>query len=318
MRIVFAGTPEFAASHLEALIQAGFDVCSVWSQPDKPGKRGNHPVASAVKRLANKHNISVYQPASLDQAAISYLGSLAPDIMVVVAFGQILPETALQLPTYGCLNVHASILPRWRGAAPIQRAIQAGDEETGVTIMQMDPGLDTGDILLIERCALERHDSTASLTQKLAILGPKALIKALNMIASGAAKPIAQADSGATYARKLTKQEAVIDWSLAAIEIERNIRMLNPSPVAFTWLNSLRVKVWQAECCNMKGNSEAAAGEILALEKDGLFVACGTGVLQITAIQIPIGKGKVLSAGDLCNSRQNLFRRGEILQAATN
>jgi len=318
MRIVFAGTPEFAASHLEALIQAGHDVCSVWTQPDKPGKRGKRPVVSAVKELAFTHNIPVFQPSSIDQIAINHLGSLAPDIMVVVAFGQILPKKALQVPNIGCINVHASILPRWRGAAPIQRAIQAGDEETGVTIMQMDPGLDTGDILMIGRCALEKLDNTASLTLKLSALGSKTLLKALDMISSGAAKPIAQSDAGTTYARKVTKHEAAIDWSLAAIEIERNIRMLNPSPVAFTWLGSLRVKVWQAEWCNVKRSCEAVHGEILSLEKSGLYVACGTGVLQITALQIPIGKGKILSAVDLCNSRRDLFAPGEILQAAAN
>jgi methionyl-tRNA formyltransferase len=316
MRIVFAGTPEFAASHLDALLRAGFDVCSVWTQPDKPGRRGKHPVASAVKRLAGTHGISVYQPATIDQAAIRHLDSLEPDIMVVVAFGQILPEAALEVPAYGCINVHASILPRWRGAAPIQRAIQAGDTKTGVTIMQMAAGLDTGDILLVAPCDLEQQDNTASLTQKLAIIGSKTLIDALNMISSGAIRPIAQADTGATYARKLTKQEAAIDWSLTATEIDRNIRMLNPSPVAFTWLDTLRVKVWQAECCNVTRSSAAVAGEILALEKDGLFVACGNGVLRITALQIPIGKGRVLSPTDLCNSRQDLFVPGKILLTA--
>ncbi|MDK1023414.1 MAG: methionyl-tRNA formyltransferase [Gammaproteobacteria bacterium] len=318
MRIVFAGTPEFAASHLDALIQAGFEVCSVWTQPDKPGKRGTQPVPSAVKRLASRHNISVYQPARIDRVAIKRLSSLQPDIMAVVAYGQILPKAALQIPTYGCINVHASILPRWRGAAPIQRAIQAGDDTTGITIMQMDPGLDTGDILTVERCSLEKQDTSASLMQKLSLLGPKTLIKTLRLISSGAVKPIKQSDTGATYARKLTKQEAAIDWSLTAIEIERNIRMLNPSPVAFTWLNSLRVKLWQAECCNMKRVTDAVAGEILGLQKDGLFIACGTGVLKITALQIPIGKGKILSATDLHNSRRDLFVQREILQATAN
>jgi methionyl-tRNA formyltransferase len=317
MRLVFAGTPEFAASHLDALILAGFDVCSVWTQPDKPGKRGKRLVASTVKRLAIDHKISVYQPEAMDQVAIRHLEALAPDIMVVVAFGQILPKAALQVPTYGCINVHASLLPRWRGAAPIQRAIQAGDTETGVTIMQMDPGLDTGDMLMTARCSLEKWDNTASLMHKLAILGPKTLIKALTLISSGAAKPIAQPDTGATYAHKLTKQEAAIDWSLSATEIETSIRMLNPSPVAFTWLNSLRIKVWRAEQCEVGRGLEAVDGEILNFDKEGLFIACGTGVLQITALQLPIGKGKVLSAVDLYNSRKDLLVRGQILQAVT-
>lgn len=318
MRIVFAGTPEFAASHLDALMQAGFEVCGVWTQPDKPGKRGKQPVASAVKSLGAIYDISVYQPSTIDQEAINWLGSLKPDIMVVVAFGQILPAAALQIPTYGCINVHASILPRWRGAAPIQRAIQAGDNETGVTIMQMDAGLDTGDILMIERCSLDKQETSASLMQKLSLLGPKVLISTLRAISSGAITPITQSDTGATYARKLTKREAAIDWSLAALEIERNIRMLNPSPVAFTWLKSLRVKLWQAECCNMARGTDAVSGEILALEKDGLFIACGTGVLKITSIQIPMGKGSILSASDLHNSRRDLFVPREILHAAAN
>jgi len=317
MRIVFAGTPEFAASHLNALVQAGFDICCVWTQPDKPGKRGKRPVASAVKRSAAVHNIEVYQPSQIDQTAISYLDSVAPDIMVVVAFGQILPKAALEIPTYGCINVHASILPRWRGAAPIQRAIQAGDKETGVTIMQLDAGLDTGDMLMTATCALEKQDTTASLMQELAILGPKTLIKALNLISSGAAKPTAQAETGATYAHKLTKQEAAIDWARSAAEIERNVRMLNPSPVAFTWFKSLRIKVWQAQCSDLERSLEAIDGEILALDKGGLLIACGTGVLQITALQIPIGKGKVLSAMDLYNSRRDLFVQGEILRATS-
>jgi methionyl-tRNA formyltransferase len=316
MRIVFAGTPEFAASHLEALLRSDFNICSVWTRPDKPGKRGKRPVASAVKTLASDHNISVYQPVTIDPEAIDHLKALAPDIMVVVAFGQILPETALLVPTWGCVNVHASILPRWRGAAPIARAIQAGDTETGVTIMQMDPGLDTGDILLTGRCVLEKQETTDSLTRKLAVLGSETLIKALELISSGAAEPVPQTDAGATYAHKLTKQEALIDWSLSAIEVERNIRMLNPSPVAFTWLDSLRVKVWQAECCDADRKPGAVDGEILSLAKKGLFVACGVGVLQVTALQLPIGKGKVLSAVDLYNSRRDLFVPGRILQKA--
>ncbi len=315
MRIVFAGTPRFASDHLDALVQAGFEVCNVWTRPDKPGKRGRQLIASPVKKLAIEYGITVYQPAFLDRSAADHLGRLKPDIMVVVAFGQILPEAVLKCPGYGCINVHTSILPRWRGAAPVQRAIQAGDTETGVSIIQMDAGLDTGAILASKRCAVDNQDNSATLLQKLSSIGPKLLIDTLKQISDNAVTPVVQSSDGITYARKLTKQEAAIDWSGTASEVDRNIRMLNPSPVAFTWIHDLRIKVWRAECCELTMDTDTGPGTILDLKKDGLYVACGAGVLRLTALQIPLGKGKILTASDLYNSRKDLFVQGDVLRA---
>ncbi len=248
LRIIFAGTPDFAARHLQALIQSEHQIVGVYSQPDRPAGRGKKLKASEVKELALEHNLPVFQPQSLkNDEALAELTSLNADIMIVVAYGLILPKAILEAPRLGCLNVHGSILPRWRGAAPIQRAIWAGDEQTGVTIMQMDEGLDTGDMLHISRCAISTTETSASLYTKLAELGPEALIETINKLANGEITPEPQNNELANYAKKLSKEEANIDWSMSALQIERNIRSFNPWPVCFTQMGGQTVKIHQAQ-----------------------------------------------------------------------
>ncbi len=317
MNIVFAGTPEFAASHLDHLIQAGHAISGVWTQPDKPGKRGRKQIASPVKVLAEQHHLQVFQPVRFDEKAITQLADLRPDVMIVVAYGQILPAAALAIPGFGCLNVHASILPRWRGAAPIQRAIQAGDAESGISIMQMDAGLDTGDILAVESCVLSPAETTGTLSLRLSRIGLHALTRTLEALTLGTIRPVKQDAEKATYATKVLKQEAQIDWSLSAAQIARNVRMLNPSPTAYTWLKDLRVKIWLAHASDQARPKEARNGQILDLSPSGIFVATANGVLVITQLQIPLGKGSLLTPADVCNARRDLFAPGTILASTS-
>ncbi|AOT06393.1 methionyl-tRNA formyltransferase [Pseudoalteromonas luteoviolacea] len=298
LRIVFAGTPDFAARHLQALLDSHHDVVAVYSTPDKPAGRGKKLKASEVKTLALEHDLPVIQPASLksDEAA-QQLAALNADVMVVVAYGLLLPKAILETPKLGCLNVHGSILPRWRGAAPIQRAIWAGDKETGVTIMQMDEGLDTGDMLHIATCPIDAHETSASLYAKLAELGPSALVETLDALGAGNITPEVQDDASSNYAKKLSKQEADIDWTMDAEQIERNIRAFNPWPMCFTQMQSQTVKIWQASVIDQQGE----AGTVLSADKQGIVVACGTHALQITQLQ-PQGK-KPMSAQDFLNGR---------------
>jgi methionyl-tRNA formyltransferase len=312
MNIVFAGTPEFAATHLEHLIQAGHTLSGVWTQPDKPGKRGTQSVPSAVKLLAEQHHLQVFQPARFGDEAIKRLTDLNPDVMIVVAYGQILPAAALPIPRFGCLNVHASILPRWRGAAPIQRAIQAGDMESGVSIMQMDAGLDTGDILAVESCVLSPTETSGSLTNRLARIGTHALSRTLEALVQGTLRPVKQDPDKAVYAAKVQKKEARIDWDISADQIARNVRMLNPSPTAYTWLNDLRVRVWLAHASDQSVPEGACNGQILELSPSGIYVATHQGVLVITQLQIPLGKGSLLTPKDICNARRELFAPGAV------
>jgi len=298
LRIVFAGTPDFAARHLQALIDSQHEVIAVYSQPDRPAGRGKKLKASEVKQLAVENNIDVYQPESLKvESEQQILADLNADIMVVVAYGLILPQTILDTPRLGCINVHGSILPRWRGAAPIQRAIWAGDKESGVTIMQMDLGLDTGDMLNITKCDIAQDETSASLYTKLAELGPKALIETLSELADGTAKAEVQDEAQANYAHKLSKQEADIDWSMDAVQIERNIRSFNPWPVCFTQMSGNTVKVYQAEVVELTGQP----GTVLASDKTGITIASGQHALKITQLQ-PQGK-KPMSAQDFLNGR---------------
>ena len=308
LRIVFAGTPDFAAQHLDALIKSHHDVIAVYSQPDRPAGRGKKLKASEVKQLALTHDIPVYQPENFkSDKAKQQLADLDADIMVVVAYGLLLPKAVLETPKLGCINVHGSILPRWRGAAPIQRAIWAGDAETGVTIMQMDEGLDTGDMISIATCPIEAHDTSASLYSKLAELGPTALIDTLATIADGTANAEKQNDKLANYAKKLSKDEANIDWQMPAQQIERNIRAFNPWPICFTQMQGNTVKIYAAELVNLDGN----VGEVLAADKTGITVATGEGALKITQLQ-PQGK-KPMSVQDFLNGRADWVTVGTIL-----
>ena len=308
LRIIFAGTPDFAARHLQALINSEHQIVGVYSQPDRPAGRGKKLKASEVKALALEHDLPVFQPQSLKtDEALEELSSLNADIMIVVAYGLILPKAILDAPRLGCLNVHGSILPRWRGAAPIQRAIWAGDQQTGVTIMQMDEGLDTGDMLHISRCPIDSTETSASLYTKLAELGPDALIDTINRLANGDITPEPQNDADANYAKKLSKDEANIDWSMDAEQIERNIRAFNPWPVCFTQMRGNTVKIYQASVVEQSG----AAGTVLASDKNGIVVACGKHALSISELQ-PQGK-KPMAINDFLNGRSDWVTPGTVL-----
>lgn len=308
LRIIFAGTPDFAARHLQALIDSEHHVVGVYSQPDRPAGRGKKLKASEVKELALANVLPVFQPASLkNDDALSELSSLNADIMIVVAYGLLLPKAILEAPRLGCLNVHGSILPRWRGAAPIQRAIWAGDDETGVTIMQMDEGLDTGDMLHISRCPIDATETSASLYTKLAELGPTALVETIAKLANGEITPQVQDDTLANYAKKLSKDEANIDWSMDALQIERNIRAFNPWPVCFTQMGENTVKIYQADVVEQQGTP----GTILNSDKHGIVVACGTHALKITQLQ-PQGK-KPMAVTDFLNGRSDWVTPGSVL-----
>ena len=306
MKILFAGTPQFAVDHLSALANSPHEVVAVITQPDKPGKRGKKPVPSPVKQYALHQELDVLQPDRLKATDIS---ALAFDLLVVVAYGQILRNDVLDMPTNGCINVHASLLPRWRGAAPIQRSILAGDTETGICIMQMDAGLDTGDLLLCEKVSISSGDTSATLGQRLAEAGSIALLKVIDQIDQGAAVPIPQEDSGVTYAKKIKKDEGKIDWCSSSVEIARQINAFNPDPVAFTHLDTMRVRIWEAS--SLPGKPSKQPGEILLLSRRGIEVACGNGILLISAIQLPLGKGAMLSGADLLNARRDLVAAGK-------
>lgn len=306
MNIIFAGTPAFAAAHLSALIDSPHDVIAVITQPDKPGKRGKKTVPSAVKQVALANNLPVLQPRKLDVADIS---GYTVDLLIVVAFGQILTKDILDYPRLGCINVHASLLPRWRGAAPIQRAIQAGDHETGICIMQMNEGLDTGDVLVAAPVAIENNETTATLIDKLTSAGVASLLQTVPKIAASTCVAVPQQDHGATYATKLSKDEANINWCDKVINIDRTIRAFNPEPVAFSHLQELRIKVWAAQI--VESSIDAPPGEILKLDSLGVHVAASNGEVILQQLQIPLGKGKVLSSKDILNSRSELFRAGK-------
>ncbi len=293
MKIIFAGTPEFSAVALESLLASSHEVIAVYTQPDRPAGRGRKLTASPVKALAQSHAIPVYQPLSLkDTAAQQELAALQADIMVVVAYGLILPEAVLQAPSYGCLNIHASILPRWRGAAPIQRAILAGDAQSGVTIMQMDAGLDTGDMLRIERCDIAPDDTGSSLHDKLAKIGAEALLQTLADIQSGAVQAQPQDDSLAVYAHKLDKQEARIDWQQDAAAIVRKIQAFNSWPVAYTDYKGKSLRLWRACLVDTVANN-APPGTVIAESAAGIDIAAENGVVRILELQMP-GKKRIM------------------------
>ncbi len=308
LRIVFAGTPEFAAAHLQALLQAGLNVVAVYSQPDRPAGRGHKLTPSAVKQLALQHDLPVYQPQTLrTPEAQTELAALQPDLLVVVAYGLILPQAVLDIPRLGCINSHASLLPRWRGAAPIQRAIEAGDAETGVTVMRMEAGLDTGPMLLKSRTPISAGDTGGSLHDRLAGLGPQAVLEAIDGLAAGTLQGEVQDDSLATYAHKLDKTDARIDWSRPAHELANMIRAFNPWPLAHARWQEQPLKVWAAEVEAGRGQP----GEILDCSKQGLLVACGEQALRLTRLQLP--GGKPLAFADLYNARRDQFVPGQSL-----
>lgn len=309
LRIVFAGTPEFAAQHLAALLADDqFEVVAVYTQPDRPAGRGKKLHASAVKQLALDHHLPVEQPLSFKSIdAQQQLQRYNPDVMVVVAYGLLLPQAVLDIPKFGCINVHGSLLPRWRGAAPIQRALWAGDKETGVAIMQMEAGLDTGPVLLEARLPILADDTSASLYEKLAQLGPTALCDALHQLPDLLSKAQPQNDSLATYAHKLSKEEAQLDWQRPADELERWVRAFNPWPIC--WLvaaNGAVIKVWRAQVEAVP--SKQPAGTVLRADKRGIAIQTAQGALLLTQLQ-PAGK-KPMSAVDFLNGRSDCFPVG--------
>ncbi|PTD94997.1 methionyl-tRNA formyltransferase [Pseudothauera lacus] len=286
LRVAFAGTPEFAAQALQAILAAGFEVPLVLTQPDRPAGRGMKLTPSAVKQVALAHGIAVDQPERLrtpEQRAA--LAAAAPDVLVVAAYGLLLPAEVLALPRLGCINIHASLLPRWRGAAPIHRAIEAGDAHTGITIMQMDEGLDTGAMLIARSLPIHPHDTTASLHDRLAALGAELVVEALRRLPEGLpATP--QPDEGVTYAAKIAKAEAAIDWRRPAAQIERTMRAFDPFPGATGSLRDTAIKCWTGEVVAAAG----APGEVLAVGADGIVVACGADALRLTVLQRPGSK----------------------------
>nr|WP_319527077.1 methionyl-tRNA formyltransferase [Pseudomonas laurentiana] len=308
MRIVFAGTPEFAAEHLKALLDSPYDIVAVYTQPDRPAGRGQKLMPSPVKQLAEQHGIPVLQPPTLrDADAQAELAALQPDLMVVVAYGLILPQVVLDIPRLGCINSHASLLPRWRGAAPIQRAVEAGDRESGVTVMRMEAGLDTGPMLLKVSTQISATDTGGSLHDRLAEMGPPAVLQAIAGLADGTLQGEVQDDALATYAHKLNKDEARLDWNRPAVELERLIRAFNPWPVCHSTLSGEAVKVLAATLAEGHGQP----GEIIGASKDGLLVACADQALRLTRLQLP--GGKALNFSDLFNSRREKFAIGTVL-----
>lgn len=302
LRILFAGTPEFAAAPLRALIEAGYSPAAVFTQPDRPAGRGRQLQASPVKQAALEAGIEVYQPANLkDEATHSTIRALEPDLMIVVAYGVILPAAVLRIPAHGCWNIHASLLPRWRGAAPIQRAIEAGDEESGVCIMQMDEGLDTGPVLHTVRLPLAKDETGGSLHDKLAIAGAGALLECVRSLADGTAPAaVPQQAAGACYAHKLKKSEARIDWNDPAVEIERKIRAFNPWPVSWCQVDGERTRVWSAEVLEQETN--VTPGTIITADRAGIDVATGNRVLRLLELQRP-GKRRT-TVSDYLNAGQ--------------
>ena len=288
MKLVFAGTPEFAVPALDALHRAGHDIVGVLTQPDRPAGRGRKLQAAPVALRAEALGLSVHKPLKLHAEAQTVLRELAPEVMVVVAYGLLLPQAVLDIPLHGCINIHASLLPRWRGAAPIARAVEAGDSETGITIMRMDAGLDTGPMLLVERLPLTAEMTAAQLHDALSPLGGRLIVEALARLQRGELPQQAQPADGMTYAKKLSKEEARLDWSRPAEELARRVRAFNPAPVAWSELDSERIRFWNASA--EAGPVTAAPGTVLSADAAGLCIACGEGRLLITELQRPGGK----------------------------
>ncbi len=308
LRTVFAGTPEFARPALAALARSIHRPLAVFTQPERPAGRGRKQVPSPVKRAAEEYGIPVYQPTRLDAEAQHRLTVLAPDVLVVVAYGLLLPPAVLAIPRLGCLNIHASLLPRWRGAAPIARAVLAGDRETGVSFMQMEAGLDTGPVLSELRCPIAPQDSAGQLHDRLAELGAAHLVEVLEAWAAGRVTPVPQATVGMTYAAKLSKEEAVLDWCQPARQLAFQVRAYNPRPVAYTLWQGTTLRVWNARVASEYG-TQAGPGTVMALGGTGIDVATGEGVLTLIDVQAP--GGRVIAAADFARARPGL--RGAVV-----
>ena len=311
MRVVFAGTPDFAAASLRALLDAGHNVAAVYTQPDRPSGRGRHARPGPVSSLARENSIPLEQPESLrNPEAQDRLASYEPEVMVVAAYGLILPQAVLEIPEHGCLNVHASLLPRWRGAAPIQWAIASGDTETGITIMQMDAGLDTGDILFNRSLTIQPDETGGSLHDQLAPLGGDALVEALHQLQAGTLRAEPQDAHHATYARKLERTDSPVDWHQSAATLARRIRAFNPWPVCTTHVGETTLKLLFAEAVNDEAATETP-GTVIERNRDGALVQCGEGLLNLVRVQLPGGKPQTIN--DLINGGKPLLEPGQRL-----
>lgn len=311
MKIIFAGTPEFAVASLNALLPLQHEVIAVYTQPDRPAGRGRKLTASPVKQLALTHHIPVHQPKNLrDLQEQKIIQDLQADVMIVVAYGLILPTPVLNAPRLGCINVHASLLPRWRGAAPIQRAILAGDSETGITIMQMDEGLDTGNMLLKSSCPITSTDTNQTLTDRLAILGGELLVLALRELEAGTLQPMPQDNTQATYAAKIEKSEGKLNWNESAKELALKVRAFNPWPVAYCqWAGEI-LRIWEAEPLD-HANKNLPPGTIISANKSGIDVMTGEGVLRLRKLQLP--GGKPLTSTEFYNAKKDYIKLNSTL-----
>ncbi len=309
MKIIFMGTPDFAVGTLQALLKAGHEITLVVSQPDKPKGRGHELIPTPVKALARLQNLKIYQPARIrDEEAVETLRSTEADVIVVAAFGQLIPGEILKMKKYGCINVHGSLLPKYRGAAPVQWAVIDGEKESGVTIMQMNEGLDTGDMLLKAAVPLDKKETGGSLFDKLSALGASLCVEALEKLERGELIPEKQGESPTAYAKMLSREMGVIDWSRPAAELERLIRGLNPWPSAYTELSGKTLKIWDADVCEEE-QAGTACGEIVRVSKDAVYVACGQGLLRINELQLQ-GKKRMDTAAFLRGYR---LERGALL-----
>lgn len=307
-RIIFAGTPEFAAGNLQALVDAGMTPIAAYSQPDRPKGRGKKLIPTPVKQVALEHHIEVFQPLNFkDPADLKTLAALKPDLMIVVAYGLLLPQALLDIPKYGCINVHASLLPKWRGAAPIERSLEEGDTETGVTIMQMDAGLDTGDIIEKRPLAIDASITGDNLREQLLTIGSEALIKTVHDIFTGMISKEKQNNNLANYAHKLTKQEAEIDWGLPAISLKQKIHAFNSANICYSVYQGERIKISLVECIDDPSNSKP--GEILSISKKTIDVATGNGMLRLKEIQLP--NAKRLPVAAVLNGKAGYFMEGQ-------
>lgn len=310
MKLIFAGTPEFALPSLQALLSSSHQICAVYTQPDRPAGRGRKVLMSPVKKMALENKLPVYQPISLRAVKEQKkLAKLHADLMIVVAYGLILPQEVLTLPRFGCINVHASLLPRWRGAAPIQRAILAGDQETGVTIMQMDEGLDTGEMINKFSCTIEPNDTNQTLQERLADLGARALLESLSVIEGGSFRSEPQNDKDSTYAKKINKSEAEIDWEKSAVYLDRMIRAFHPKPIARVVLGKSILRICKAEVLDEITTEKP--GLILKADREGINVATGKGVLRLLEVQWP--GGRCLPISSFIHGKSELFHVGAIL-----